>query len=171
MSLYKKIKSLGVEDDTTVTFSYEDGCDVFIHDDPIGDALQYSKALDASLKVFLAPLKISYSEYNKRHPLEVLYECDEGMDASLEDLDVSNPRYRETIKNVLRDYPHDVGEETIMIFDVESYDYKRGYCNTNVEAYADAGDVLDNSAKYGQVFQGFKAIGHDEEGDEVVIKL
>ena len=29
MSLYKKIKSLGVEDDTTVTFSYEDGCDVF----------------------------------------------------------------------------------------------------------------------------------------------
>ena len=29
MSLYKKIKSLGVDDDTTVTFSYEDGCDVF----------------------------------------------------------------------------------------------------------------------------------------------
>ena len=29
MSLYKKIKSLGVEDDTAVTFSFEDGCDVF----------------------------------------------------------------------------------------------------------------------------------------------
>ena len=28
MSLYKKIRSLGVEDDAHVTFSYEEGCDV-----------------------------------------------------------------------------------------------------------------------------------------------
>ena len=28
MSLYTKIRSLGVEDDASVTFSYEDGCDV-----------------------------------------------------------------------------------------------------------------------------------------------
>ena len=28
MSLYKKIKALGVEDDVKVNFSYEEGCDV-----------------------------------------------------------------------------------------------------------------------------------------------
>ena len=28
MSLYEKIKALGVEDDVKVNFSYEDGCDV-----------------------------------------------------------------------------------------------------------------------------------------------
>lgn len=167
--LKKKLKANGVEG--TIKFLYEDGCEVFIHDNPIGDALQYSKALDVSLQVFLAPLNISYAEYNNRHPLEVLYECDEGMDAALADLEVTNPQYRETIKNVIRDYPYDIGEETVLCFDVESYDYKRGYCNTNVEAFASVQDVIDNADKYGQVFQGFKAIGTDDEGDEVIVNL
>tara|TARA_R110002126_G_scaffold131736_1_gene275640 strand:- start:32 stop:499 length:468 start_codon:yes stop_codon:yes gene_type:complete len=132
MSLYKKIKALGVEDDVPVTFEWEEGCDVLHYNEThVETAMQNTGAA-----YILAEAITEGVFYEKGN--EILEEMrTEGLLDSYERGDEN-----------FTDFVSEVITEEFWNFDwlenaTERYDHKRGWTDISMELSIPLGDLKD----------------------------
>ena len=122
MSLYKKIRSLGLNDDAKVTFTYEDGCDVMHYNETHIDTAMNTTNFAYVLAEAITQ-GILYHNGN-----EILDEMrNEGL---LDDYDRGDEAFTDFVAEVINDNHYDYGwveNET------ERYDHKRGYTSLSAE--------------------------------------
>ena len=122
MSLYKKIKSLGVEDDTTVTFSYEDGCDVFHFNETHIETAMSQTGFATTLAEAVAE-GILYKNGN-----EILDEMrEEGL---LDEYERGDEAFTDFVSEVIEENHWNFGW---IEHSTEKYDHKRGYTELSAE--------------------------------------
>ena len=122
MSLYKKIKSLGVEDDTTVTFSYEDGCDVFHFNETHIETAMSQTGFATTLAEAVAE-GILYKNGN-----EILDEMRE--EELLDEYERGDESFVEFVAEVIEENHWNFGW---IEHSTEKYDHKRGYTELSAE--------------------------------------
>ena len=122
MSLYKKIKSLGVEDDTTVTFSYEDGCDVFHFNETHIETAMSQTGFATTLAEAVAE-GILYKNGN-----EILDEMrEEGL---LDEYERGDEAFTDFVSEVIEENHWNFGW---IEHSTEKYDHKRGFTELSAE--------------------------------------
>jgi len=132
LSLYKKIKSLGVEDDTTVTFSYEDGCDVFHFNETHIETAMSQTGFATTLAEAVAE-GILYKNGN-----EILDEMrEEGL---LDEYERGDEAFTDFVSEVIEEnhwnycwFEHST----------EKYDHKRGYTELSAEFAVPLSELKD----------------------------
>ena len=130
MSLYKKIKSLGVEDDTAVTFSFEDGCDVFHFNETHIETAMSNTGIAYSLAEAITQ-GVLYDKGN-----EVLEEMrTEGL---LGEYERGEEIFTDFVQEVIEENHYDY---SWLDFSTEKYDYKRGYTTVTAEFAVRLGDL------------------------------
>ena len=132
MSLYEKIKSLGVEDDVKVNFSYEQGADVFHYTD---DALETAMGETGFANTLAEAITggILYKMGNG-----ILEEMrDEGL---LDEYERGDEAFTDFVADVISDehWNYDWFEHS-----TEKYDHKRGYTSLSAEFDVRLGDLKD----------------------------
>tara|TARA_R100000030_G_scaffold94199_1_gene80866 strand:- start:59 stop:526 length:468 start_codon:yes stop_codon:yes gene_type:complete len=135
MSLYKKIKALGVEDDTMVNFSYEDGCDVFhFNETHIETAMS-----ETGFAYTLAEAITSGVLYdNGNEILEEMRTAD-----LLEEYERGDEAFTDFVSEVIEE---NYWEYDWLEFSTEKYDHKRGHTTVSAEFDVRLGDLKDYSA-------------------------
>ena len=122
MSLYKKIKSLCVEDDTTVTFSYEDGCDVFHFNETHIETAMSQTGFATTLAEAVAE-GILYKTGN-----EILDEMrEEGL---LDEYERGDESFTDFVSEVIESEHWNFGW---IEHSTEKYDHKRGHTSLSAE--------------------------------------
>ena len=132
MSLYKKIKSLGVEDDVKVNFSYEEGADVFHYTDT---ALETAMG-ETGFAYTLAEAITGGILYKKGNG--ILEEMrDEGL---LDEYERGDEAFTDFVADVISEehWNYDWFE-----YSTEKYDHKRGYTSLSAEFDVRLGDLKD----------------------------
>ena len=122
MSLYKKIRSLGVADDAKVNFSYEDGCDVFhFNETHIETAMS-----ETNFAYTLAEAITEGVLY--RNGNEILEEMrTEGL---LDDYERGDEAFTDFVAEVIEENHWNYGW---IDHSTEKYDHKRGYTSLSAE--------------------------------------
>ena len=65
MSIFEKLKSLNLPEDTMVSLSYEEGCDVFVHNESeIDTALSETDVVSTLASLLATPFLKVYSNWN-----------------------------------------------------------------------------------------------------------
>ena len=122
MSLYKKIRSLGVEDDAHVTFSYEEGCDVMHYNETHIDTAMSETGFAYTLAEAVSE-GILYRNGNS-----ILEEMrTEGL---LEEYERGDGTFVDFVAQVIEDNHFDFGW---IEHSTEKYDHKRGYTTLSAE--------------------------------------
>ena len=122
MSLYKKIKSLGVEDDTAVTFSFEDGCDVFHFNETHIETAMSNTGIAYSLAEAITQ-GVLYENGN-----EILSEMrEEGL---LDDYERGDEAFTDFVSEVIESEHWNFGW---IEHSTEKYDHKRGFTSLSAE--------------------------------------
>ena len=122
MSLYEKIKALGVEDDVKVNFSYEDGCDV----------LHYT---EEEVETAMSQTGFAYT-LAEAITQGVLYEkgntiLDEMRDEELlDEYDRGDEAFTDFVAEVISEEHWNFGW---IEHSTEKYDHKRGYTELSAE--------------------------------------
>lgn len=122
MSLYKKIRSLGVKDDTMVNFSYEEGADVFHYTETEVETAMSETGFAHTLAEAITQ-GILYSKGN-----QILEEMrDEEL---LEEYERGDEAFTDFVAEVIsaEHWNYDWFE-----YSTEKYDHKRGFTNLSAE--------------------------------------
>ena len=130
MSLYEKIKGLGVEDDVKVNFSYEEGADVFHYTDTALETAMGETGFAHTLAEAITG-GILYKMGNG-----ILEEMrDEGL---LDEYERGEEAFTEFVADVISDehWNYDWFE-----YSTEKYDHKRGYTSLSAEFDVRLGDL------------------------------
>ena len=133
MSLYEKIKGLGVEDDVKVNFSYEEGADVFHYTDTALETAMGETGFAHTLAEAITG-GILYKVGNG-----ILEEMrDEGL---LDEYERGDEAFTEFVAEVISDehWNYDWFEHS-----TEKYDHKRGYTSLSAEFDVPLADLKDD---------------------------
>jgi len=145
MSVFERLTELNLPEDTTVTMSYSDGADVFVHnetavDTAIGETCVISEFCDLIATPGLRP--------TDGYGTDILQSLrDNGY---LEDYDRTpfNPNivdsgggyWAEYLKEVMAENFYD---QEFIESSVQSYDYKRGFCTLETNVQTTVGNLLE----------------------------
>ena len=135
MSLYKKIRSLGVEDDTKVNFSYEEGADVLHYTENEVETAMGETGFAYTLAEAITQ-GILYSKGN-----QILEEMrDEEL---LEEYERGTEAFTDFVAEVISDehWNYDWFE-----YSTEKYDHKRGFTNLSAEFDITLADLKNDPA-------------------------
>ena len=133
MSLYKKIKSLGVEDDTKVNFSYEEGADVLHYTEEEVETAMSETGFAYTLAEAITD-GVLYKKGNhildEMRDEELLAEYERGDEA-----------FTDFVSDVISEEHWNYGwiEHT-----TEKYDHKRGFTNLSAEFDISLADLKDD---------------------------
>tara|TARA_R110002110_G_scaffold84345_1_gene219117 strand:- start:134 stop:664 length:531 start_codon:yes stop_codon:yes gene_type:complete len=149
-----RLRELGVEDDSCVTLSYSEGCEVWhINESHVQESVAETEtaAMVAGLLASGVPVYGSYGDpvegsdiLNEMRAQDVLDDYDRG-DECFEDY--LTEKLQETIYE---------GEYSIE-YSTEQYDYKRGRCEISAEVRVLAGDLYAADVATAGRFQFFEA--------------
>ena len=134
MSLYNKIKALGVEDDVPVNFEWEDGCDVLHYNEThVETAMSNTGAAYALAEAITEG--VFYEKGN-----EILDEMrEEGL---LEAYERGDENFTDFVSEVIGEefYNYDWIEQS-----TQRFDHKRGWTDLTMELSIPLGDLKDQS--------------------------
>jgi hypothetical protein len=119
MSIVNKLQSLELPEDTMVTLTYQEGTDVFVHNETeVEDAISETDVIDTFASL-IANTKLDARNRWSGNIIQHLREQD-----YLSDYERGSYNFEEFIAETLTDnfYDHDLIEYT-----TEKYDYKRGH--------------------------------------------
>ena len=136
MSLYKKIKALGVEDDVKVNFSYEEGCDVLHYtEEEVETAMNQT-----GFAYTLAEAITDGVLYNKGN--SILEEMrDEGLLDEYERGEDDSGGFTDFVSEGISEEHWNYGW---FEYSTEKYDHKRGYTELSAEFDIPLADLKDD---------------------------
>jgi len=147
MTLKENLTKLNLEDTSVVTFTFEEGTDVFhFNETHVDTALEETSVVDKLAEAITAGLEVS-TEYG-HNPLNQLRDSE-----LLNGYVRGTGQFAEFVSSVIKENFWDadlVSEST------EHYDHKRGFTTLSTTLTAPAKEVLSNSA-YGTTFSGWTA--------------
>ena len=147
MTLKENLTKLNLEDTSVVTFTFEEGTDVFhFNETHVDTALEETTVVDKLAEAITAGLEVT-TEYG-HNPLNQLRDSE-----LLNGYVRGTGEFTEFVSSVIEENFWDadlVSEST------EHYDHKRGFTTLSTTLTAPAKEVLSNSA-YGTTFSGWTA--------------
>ena len=147
MTLKENLTKLNLEDTSVVTFTFEEGTDVFhFNETHVETALEETTVVDKLAEAITAGLEVA-TEYG-HNPLNQLRDSE-----LLNGYVRGAGQFAEFVSSVIKENFWDadlVSEST------EHYDHKRGFTTLSTTLTAPAKEVLSNSA-YGTTFSGWTA--------------
>tara|TARA_R110000824_G_scaffold99058_7_gene236059 strand:+ start:1669 stop:2145 length:477 start_codon:yes stop_codon:yes gene_type:complete len=136
MSLYEKIKALGVEDDVKVNFSYEDGCDVLHYTEEEVETAMSQTGFAFTLAEAITD-GVLYSKGNS-----ILEEMrDEGLLDEYERGEDDSGGFTAFVSEVIENEHWNFGW---IEHSTEKYDHKRGYTELSAEFDVPLADLKDD---------------------------
>lgn len=148
MSLKNSLNNLDLTNDSTVTFTYEDGTDVFhFNETHVDTALAETDVVERLAVVATSGLNVS-TEYGDS-PIEVLREHD-----LLEDYERGSFAFEEFVAEAIRDNFYDV---ELIEESTEHYDHKRGFTTLSTTVVAPVEDIMGDVQNYETAFSGWTA--------------
>lgn len=148
MTLKDNLNNLDLTNDSIVTFTYEDGTDVFhFNETHVETALSETDVVERLATVTTSGLNVS-TEYGES-PIEVLRDRE-----LLEDYERGSFAFEEFVADTIRDnfYEVELIEES-----TEHYDHKRGFTTLSTTIVAPVEDVINDSLSYETTFSGWTA--------------
>ena len=137
-STIEKIKSLNLPEDAEVTLSYEDGTDVFVHNESeVETALEQTDVVEVFSSLITTKGLTVTTQYG-HDPLETLR--DDGL---LEDYERGSGDFENYVSEAIRDNFYEVD---LIDYSTEKYDYKRGFCTLSTQVKATVGDLIASDA-------------------------
>ena len=147
MTLKENLDKLNLKDTSVVTFTFEEGTDVFhFNETHVDTALEETSVVDKLAEAITAGLEVA-TEYG-HNPLDQLRDSE-----LLNGYVRGTGEFTEFVSSVIKENFWDadlVSEST------EHYDHKRGFTTLSTTLTAPAKEVLSNSA-YGTTFSGWTA--------------
>tara|TARA_R100001510_G_C7640372_1_gene198070 strand:- start:803 stop:1288 length:486 start_codon:yes stop_codon:yes gene_type:complete len=148
MSLKANLDNLKLSNNSTVTFTYEDGADVFhFNETHVDTALTETDVVERLASVVTSGLNVK-TQYGDS-PIETLRDSD-----LLEDYERGSFAFEEFVADAIRDNFYDV---ELIEESTEHYDHKRGFTTLSTTIVAPVEDVIDNSSDYETTFSGWTA--------------
>ena len=148
MTLKENLTKLNVNDDATVTFTLEEGTDVFhFNETHVETAIEETNVVDKLAEAITAGLEVA-TEYG-HDPLEQLRDSD-----LLEEYERGSGNFTEFVSNAIKENFWDadlVSEST------ERFDHKRGWTTLSTTLTAPTKNVLSKADKYNSTFSGWTA--------------
>ena len=142
MSTIDKIKALNLSKDSEVTLSYEDGTDVFVHNETeVETALEDTDVVETLASLITTPGLNVKTQYGQ-NPMDSLRE--EGL---LEDYERGSGDFTEYVTSAIRENFYDVD---LIDYSTEKYDHKRGFCTLSTEVKVSAEDLFNSGADISQ---------------------
>ena len=143
MSYIDKIKNLNVSEDTQVTLSYSDSCDVFVHNDTAVDTAMSETDTISQFSELITTPGFNVTSYFGTPVMDTLRE--EGF---FEDY-ARDHTFTEFVTEQLFENFYD---QEFIESSVEQYDYKRGCYTISLDLNTTAGALLETSYD----FSGFR---------------
>ena len=141
MTIVQKLKNLNLPTDSTVTFSYSEGTDVFVHNETeVETALSGTDVVAAVAELVATPKLIVSTRYGG-NVLESLRE--EGL---LEDYERGSYSFSDYLAETIEENFYD---QEIIEYSIQKYDYKRGFCTLSTSLTATLSDLIDASPYLG----------------------
>tara|TARA_R110001583_G_scaffold54878_6_gene167550 strand:+ start:394 stop:981 length:588 start_codon:yes stop_codon:yes gene_type:complete len=148
VSLKNNLNNLDLTNNSTVTFTYEDGTDVFhFNETHVDTALSETDVVERLASVTTSGLNIS-TQYGES-PIEVL----RGREL-LEGYERGSFAFEEFVAEAIRDNFYDV---ELIEESTEHYDHKRGFTTLTTTVVAPVEDVISDSLSYETTFSGWTA--------------
>ncbi len=141
MSIIAKLNNLNLPSDTMVSLSYEEGCDVFVHNESEVDTALSETDVVATLASLLATpgLKV-YSSWGT----ELLGEM-RGAEL-LEDYERGSFGFEDYLSETISSNFYDL---EMVDYSIEKYDYKRGFCTLTANVQVKLDELLDSAPYIG----------------------
>ena len=148
MSLKNNLNNLDLTNNSTVTFTYESGTDVFhFNETHVDTALSETDVVSRLASVVTSGLNVK-TQYGDS-PIETLRDSD-----LLEDYERGSFAFEEFVADTIRDNFYDV---ELIEESTEHYDHKRGFTTLSTTIVAPVEDVIDNRSDYETTFSGWTA--------------
>ena len=138
MSIINKIKNLNLSNDTAVTMTYEDVCDVFIHNETaVETALTDTDVISTLAELITEYPKLNvYTKYAADDSGILNHLRNEGF---LNDYERGNFEFTDFVTEVLTENFYD---QDFVDSSIQAYDYKRGECTLSTEVQTTVGELL-----------------------------
>ncbi len=141
MSIIQKLKDLNLPDDATVSLSYSDGVDVFVHNETeVETALSETDVVDTFAEL-VATRGLKASTSYGTSVLESLR--DEGL---LDDYERGSFSFAEYIAETIQENFYDVD---LIEHSTEKYDHKRGFTTLTADLTVPAGNLIESAPYLG----------------------
>tara|TARA_Y100001938_G_scaffold146991_1_gene227162 strand:- start:737 stop:1213 length:477 start_codon:yes stop_codon:yes gene_type:complete len=125
MSVVKRLKSLKLPEDAMVTLTYEEGTDVFVHNETeVEDAINHTSVI-SEFAALIAQSKLDARNRWSGNVLEHLRAED-----YLEDYERGSYAFEDYIAETLSDNFYDT---ELIEYSTEKYDHKRGFCTLTAQ--------------------------------------
>lgn len=148
MSLKNNLNNLDLTNNSTVTFTYESGTDVFhFNETHVDTALSETDVVERLASVTTSGLNVS-TQYGDS-PIEILRERE-----LLEGYERGSFAFEEFVAEAIRDNFYDV---ELIEESTEHYDHKRGFTTLTTTVVAPVEDVINDSLNYETTFSGWTA--------------
>ena len=142
MNYENKLKSLNLAPDASVTLTYSDGCDVFIHNDTaIETALKETNTVTA----FSRLVEHLAAASDETHWILEQLRDDYVLDYDDEEGDAGNPiPVRLDYTDISDAIDENFGEQTFIESEIKRYDHKRGHCTLTAVVELTVEELLKN---------------------------
>lgn len=142
MNYENKLKSLNLAPDTSVTLTYSDGCDVFIHNDTaIETALKETNTVTAFSRLVEHLAAVS----DETHWILEQLRDDYVIDYDDEEDDAGNVSpVRLDFTDISDALDENFGEQSFIESTIERYDHKRGRCTLTATVDSTVAEILKN---------------------------
>ena len=134
MSIVNKLKNIELTDDSTVTLTYREGTDVFVHNESeVDTALADTDVVSTFSSLVTTPGLNARTQYGA-NIIESLRDGD-----YLEDYE-RDGTFDEYVSETINNNFYDTD---LIDYSIEKYDYKRGYCTLTATVEVDAADLIE----------------------------
>ena len=137
MSITQKIKNLKLADDATVTLSYSEGTDVFVHNETEVDTALSDTDVVSSFASLVATPGLRVSSRWSGEILESL-----RSEGHLDDYERGSFAFEDYLTEFLTENFYD---QDFIDYSTEKYDHKRGFCTLSTEVQVTAKDIISTS--------------------------
>jgi len=155
MGLKESLNNLNTEKDTNVIFVYEQGTDVFHHNETeLETAISDTDVVERVATVATSGLKVTTAWGSE--PLQLLRDAD-----LLEGYERGSGNFEEYVADTIRENFYDAD---LIEYSTEKYDHKRGFTTLTAQVQAPLVEVLNNDSQYNNVFSGWTAEVSTDDG-------
>ena len=147
MSLKESLENLNLTDDSVVTFTLEEGVDVFhFNETHVETAVEETVVIDKLAEVITSGLEVSTKWGD--NPMEDLR--DNGL---LDEYQRGSGNFTEFVSSTIKE---NIWDAELVEEETEHYDHKRGFTTLSATLVAPVKTVVEN-ANYDDVFSGWTA--------------
>jgi len=141
MSIIEKLKNLNLPDDTTVSLTYSEGTDVFVHNETeVETALSETDVVSTFAELVATRGLLASTQYGG-NVLESLR--GEGL---LDNYERGSFSFAEYITETVNDNFYDV---ELIEYSTEKYDHKRGFCTLTADVNVPVKNLIDSAPYLG----------------------